>query len=108
MASEILLIRLMTGEDVIGRITKNEKTITIEKGFVLIPTQQAPGQPVKIMMTPYAPYTEGDKIDVQNDFVISTSKPKKQILDNYAVCTSPISTPKKQLITETGLPSLKV
>ena len=72
MASEILLIRLMTGEDVIGRITKNEKTITVEKGFVLIPTQQAPGQPVKIMMTPYAPYTEGDKIDVQNGMPTST------------------------------------
>ena len=27
MASEILLVRLMTGEDVIGKITKNEKTI---------------------------------------------------------------------------------
>ena len=35
MASEIQLLRLTTGEDVIGKITKNENTITIEKGCVL-------------------------------------------------------------------------
>ena len=48
MASEIQLLRLTTGEDVIGNITKNENTITIEKGCVLIPRQQAPGKPVTL------------------------------------------------------------
>jgi len=41
MASdEILVCRLVTGEDVIGKITEGSKTITIIKGFVIIPTQQ--------------------------------------------------------------------
>ncbi len=106
MASEILLVRLMTGEDVIGKITKNEKTITVEKGFVIIPTQAAPGKPVQLMMTPYAPYSEGQSIEIERAFVVSFSKPKKQILDIYSQNTSTIVAPKKQLITETGLPTL--
>ena len=55
MASEILICRLMTGEDVIGYITEGSEKVTIKKGYVIIPTQSAPGKPVQIMMTPYAP-----------------------------------------------------
>ena len=106
MASEIQLLRLTTGEDVIGKITKNENTITIEKGCVLVPRQQAPGQPVTLMLTPYAPYSETNKIDINKDVVVSFSKPKKDIQDTYIKSTSTIVAPNKQLITETGLPTL--
>jgi len=107
MASdEILVCRLVTGEDVIGKITEGSKIVTIIKGFVIIPTQQAPGKPVQLMMTPYAPYSDGDSIEIRADKVMSISKPKEHIKQNYINSTSAIMTPKKQLITETGLPSL--
>lgn len=106
MASEILVCRLVTGEDVIGEITEGSKTVTIIKGFVIIPTQQAPGKPVQLMMTPYAPYSDGDSIEIRADKVMSISKPKEQIKQNYITNTSSILAPKKQLITETGLPTL--
>jgi len=106
MASEILVCRLVTGEDVIGKITEGSKTVTIIKGFVIIPTQQAPGKPVQLMMTPYAPYSDGDSIEIRADKVMSISKPKEQIKQNYITNTSSILAPKKQLITETGLPTL--
>lgn len=106
MASEILVCRLVTGEDVIGKITEGSKTITIIKGFVIIPTQTAPGKPVQLMMTPYAPYSDGDSIEIRADKVMSISKPKEQIKQNYITNTSSILAPKKQLITETGLPTL--
>jgi len=106
MASEILVCRLVTGEDVIGEITEGSKTVTIIKGFVIIPTQQAPGKPVQLMMTPYAPYTDGESIEIKADKVLSISKPKEQIKKNYINNTSSILTPNKQLITETGLPTL--
>ena len=107
MASdEILVCRLVTGEDVIGKITEGSKTVTIIKGFVIIPTQQAPGKPVQLMMTPYAPYSDGDSIEIRADKVMSITKPKEQIKKNYITNTSSILTPNKQLITETGLPSL--
>jgi hypothetical protein len=106
MASEILICRLITGEDVIGKITEGSKVITIVNGFVIIPTQQAPGKPVQLMLTPYAPYTDGESIEIKADKVLSISKPKEQIKKNYITNTSSILTPNKQLITETGLPSL--
>ena len=84
MASdEILVCRLVTGEDVIGKITEGSKTVTIIKGFVIIPTQTAPGKPVQLMMTPYAPYSDGDSIEIRADKVMSISKPKEQIKQNY-------------------------
>ena len=107
MASdEILVCRLVTGEDVIVKITEGSKTITIIKGFVIIPTQSAKGQPIQLMLTPYAPYSDGDSIEIRADKVMSISKPKEQIKQNYITNTSSILAPKKQLITETGLPSL--
>jgi hypothetical protein len=106
MASEILVCRLVTGEDVIGKITEGSKTITIIKGFVIIPTQTSPGKPIQLMMTPYAPYSDGDSIEIRADKVMSISKPKEQIKQNYINNTSSILAPKKQLITETGLPTL--
>ena len=106
MASDILICRLMTGEDVIGHITEGSEKVTIKKGFVIIPTQTAPGKPVQLMMTPYAPYSDGDTIELNKNLVLSISKPKAQIKSNYVTSTSSIVTPKKQLITETGLPTL--
>ena len=107
MASEILICRLITGEDVIGKITEGSKVITIHKGYVIIPTQSAKGQPIQLMMTPYAPYSDGDIVEVNADKVVSITKPKEHIKQNYIGSTSSIVTPgKKQLITETGLPTL--
>jgi hypothetical protein len=57
-------------------------------------------------MTPYAPYSDGDSIEIRADKVMSISKPKEQIKQNYITNTSSILAPKKQLITETGLPTL--
>ena len=49
--NEILICRLITGEDVIGKISEDEKKVTITRGFVIIPTQQAPGKPVPVSYT---------------------------------------------------------
>ena len=110
MKNEILICRLITGEDVIGYIDikefKDDKVIIIRKGFVIIPTQAAKGQPIQLMMTPYAPYSDGDIVEVTADKVISVTKPKEHIKQNYISNTSSIVRPQKQLITETGLPSL--
>ena len=53
MKNEILICRLITGEDVIGYIDikefKDDKVIIIKKGFVIIPTQAAKGQPIQLL-----------------------------------------------------------
>ena len=91
--SDVKIVRLQTGEDVIAKMEKDTMgNYTFEKPFVIIPTQSAPGQPVQLMMTPYMPYADEDKITIAQDKVVTTVKPKKEILASYQKNTSSIIT----------------
>lgn len=106
--SDVKILRLTTGEDVIAKIDKDSVgNYILEKSFVVIPHQQAPGKPVQLMMSPYMPYTEDEKVTIAADKVITAVKPKKEILASYQQNTSRILTPTNSgLITETKLPKL--
>jgi hypothetical protein len=106
--SDVKIVRLQTGEDVIAKMEKDTMgNYTFEKPFVIIPTQSAPGQPVQLMMTPYMPYADEDKITIAQDKVVTTVKPKKEILASYQKNTSSIITAgSPDLITETKVPKL--
>ena len=103
---EVKILRLTTGEDVIGKIEHSVSTnlITIEKAFVIIPMQQQPGKPVQLMMSPYMPYSADDEVIISDDKVMTIVKPKPEILKSYQQNTSSILAPKPELITETKLP----
>ena len=105
----IKIIRLSTGEDVIGDIVENDTNIIIKKSFVLIPRQMAPGQPVQLMLSPWQPYTDDKEIVVDNSKVITMINPKADIKKNYEENTSGIiqaTAADQQLITETKLPKV--
>ena len=106
--SDVKIVRLQTGEDVIAKMEKDTMgNYTFEKPFVIIPTQSAPGQPVQLMMSLYMPYTEDDTFLINQDKVVTMVKPKKEILASYQQNTSSIYTPSKGgLITENKVPSL--
>ena len=106
--SDVKIVRLQTGEDVIAKLDKDTTgNYNFEKPFVIIPTQTAPGQPVQLMMTPYMPYADEDKIVIAQDKVVTTVKPKKEILASYQQNTSSIYTPSKGgLITENKVPGI--
>ena len=49
--ADVRLFRLTTGEDIIGNIKEGDEesnTITLEKPYVIIPQQEAPGKPVTL------------------------------------------------------------
>jgi len=106
--SEVKIIRLSTGEDVIGKIESKDTTFThIKQAFVIIPTQSAPGQPVQLMLTPYMPYSADQTIVISTDKIVTIVQPKDEIISAYQQNTSSILTPgKKSLITETRLPKI--
>lgn len=105
MRNDVKIMRLSTGEDVIGKVvTDTPETITISKAFVIIPRQAAPGQPIQLMLTPYMPYSADDEILINHDKIVTLVKPKDDILKSYQANTSRILTPNKELITETKLP----
>ena len=103
--SDVKVLRLQTGEDVIAQCEEGSEKLTLKKPFVIIPMQQAPGKPMHLMMTPYAPYADTDTVEISRDKVMTLVKPKKEILNSYQQNTSSILTPNKELITETKLPN---
>src|SRR6056300_865584 len=96
--SNVKILRLITGEDVIAKVEENDQGLSLNKPFVIIPHQQGPGKPVQLMMTLYSPYSKNDK-------VISMVEPKEEILSSYQQNTSSIVTA-PGLITESKLPKL--
>jgi hypothetical protein len=105
--SDVKIIRLITGEDVISKTKEDSgEGIELHKPFVIIPTQQAPGKPVQLMMTHYSPYSKSDTIKIKRDKVVSIVEPKDEILKSYQANTSSIIQTDKSLITENKLPKL--
>jgi hypothetical protein len=105
--SDVKILRLSTGEDVIAKVTHNleTNTVTLKQPFVIIPHQQGPGKPVQLMMTLYSPYSKNDTVDLKDINIISIVEPKDEILSSYQQNTSSILTT-PGLITESKLPKL--
>ena len=103
--SDVKVLRLSTGEDVIAKVDRGADYVTLEKPFVIIPQQMGPGKPVQLMMSLYNAFGKGDKVEVAKDKVVFVTDPKDEIRNSYEKNTSKILTPNKGLITETNLPS---
>ena len=102
--SDVKVIRLSTGEDVIAKVDEGSEKVTLEKPFVIIPQQMGPGKPVQLMMSLYNAFGKGDSVEISKDKVVFMTEPKDEIRKSYEQNTSRILTPNKGLITETKLP----
>ena len=108
MSSEIKILRLSTGEDVIAKVDEGSgEMVELKNPFVIIPQQSAPGQPISLMMSLYNAYGKKDTVTLSKDKIVFMSDPKDEILKSYEANTSKILTPKSSLITETNIPTLK-
>ena len=104
--SDVKIMRLSTGEDIIAKIIdKSVETTKLKQPFVIIPHQQGPGKPVQLMMTLYSPYSKENSVDIKNANVISIVEPKEELLTSYQQNTSSILT-SPGLITETKIPKI--
>ena len=103
--SDVKVLRLSTGEDVIAKVDTGTEYHTLEKPFVIIPQQMGPGKPVQLMMSLYNAFGKGDIVEVSKDKVVFMTEPKDEIKKSYEANTSRIIQPNKELITETKLPS---
>ena len=108
MSSEIKILRLSTGEDVIAKVDEGSgETVELKNPFVIIPQQSAPGQPVQLMMSLYNAYGKKDTVTMNKDKIVFMSVPKDEIQKSHEANTSKILTPNTSLITETNIPTLK-
>jgi len=89
------LVRLSSGEEVIGKVVENEDSITITDGYSLIPAGEG-----KIGFMPFMAYTKAkDGITIDNKFVLFIVDPVDQIVDQVREMDSGIVTAKSGIIT---------
>ena len=103
---KVKILRLTTGEDVIANTEEGSgDLVTLNKPFVIIPQQMAPGKPVQLMMSLYNAFGKGDSITLSKDKVVFMTEPKDEIQKSYEQNTSRIIKA-PGLITESKVPKL--
>ena len=68
--SNVKILRLTTGEDVIADVGENDQGISLNKPFVIIPQQKGPGQPIQLMMSLYNAFGKTDTVTLQKDKIL--------------------------------------
>ena len=104
--SDVKVIRMTTGEDVIGKIKEElfdengiSTHVVLEKPFVIIPQQEAPGKPVTLGFHQYIPYGKCDEVTFKQDNIVTSVEPNDELKKTYQANTGGIVEVEKQLIT---------
>ncbi len=88
------LVRLSSGEEVIGKVIENEDSITITDGYSLIPAGEG-----KIGFMPFMAYTKAkDGITIDNKFVLFIVDPVDQIVDQVREMDSGIQVASSKIV----------
>ena len=86
MANDVKVLKLITGEEVIARISEEERSdlITLEKPMTLqmIPPTTSTGQ-VGFAMVPWIKAAKNDKVTISIDHVLVTDEASDQTEKNY-------------------------
>lgn len=91
----MLLVRLSSGEEVIGDVTETENLITIKDGFSLIPAGEG-----KIGFMPFMAYTKAKNgITINKKFVVFMVEPADELKDQVRTMTTGIVAPSKKIIS---------
>ena len=80
----IRLIRMRSGEDVVGELTKeNEEFIDVKEPAALMPMSGGANKTVQMGMVPWQPFSKSTKFNIPKDWVVTTSDPADDIENGY-------------------------
>ena len=95
MEKNMELIRLSSGEEVIGNVTDNGNDITIKDGYSLLPAGEG-----KIGFMPFMAYTKAkDGITIDKRFVLFVVEPATELADQVRQMDTGLTVPKNKIIT---------
>ena len=88
---KVKIVRLITGEDIIGEISKKDGTTSVKHPYIIYPTS-APeaGKSVRFGMFTYIPYAETESVTFADDKILTTVEPKQDLLASYKQSVSKI------------------
>ena len=96
--SNVLILKLSTGEEVIGRIVnESDDTYQIEFGLLLNYQLQDEGK-IAFGFLPYSPLSNKDK-RINKSHVVWSAEPADGLKDAYNKATGQIMTPSDKIIT---------
>jgi len=76
--SEVKLIKLVTGEELLASVTDYEKTMMLEKPYVMVMGPEGAG------IMPWIPYAETDNVEIDKDKIIVVLELKEQVKISYS------------------------
>lgn len=88
------LVRLSSGEEIIGKVIERNDEIEIKDGYSLIPAGEG-----KIGFMPFMAYTEADKgVTISKRFVMFVVTPVEDLVNQIRQMDSGIVVPEKKVI----------
>jgi len=89
------LVRLSSGEEVIGKVVDNGSDVTITDGYSLIPAGEG-----KIGFMPFMAYTKAKEgITIPKNFVVFMVDPVDELVDQVRQMDTGLVTPKNKIIS---------
>ena len=80
----IKLLRLKSGEDIVGDIIgENSEFLIVKNPAMLMPVGEGRGGSVQIGLTPWMPFSEAKDFEVPRVWVLITTEPAQDIVNNY-------------------------
>jgi hypothetical protein len=93
--SDLKLVRLSSGEEIVGVVTRTDETTTIVDGYNLISTKEG-----RIGFIPFMQYTKAaEGVEIPNQFVMFVIEPAEQLAEQIKSMKSDIVTPSKKIVT---------
>mgnify|MGYP001157227030 FL=1 len=89
------LVRLSSGEEIIGKVTETENSVIIENGYTLIPAGEG-----KIGFMPFMAYTKAkDGITIGNEFIMFIVEPIEDMVNQIRQMDSGIVVPDGKVLS---------
>ena len=80
----IKLLRLKSGEDIVGDIVgENSEFLIVKNPAMLMPVGDGRGGSVQIGLTPWMPFSEEKDFEIPRDWILITTEPAQDIVNNY-------------------------
>lgn len=95
MEKNMKLVRLSSGEEIIGKVVDNGSDVTITDGYSLIPAGEG-----KIGFMPFMAYTKAKEgITIPKSFIVFTVDPIDELVDQVRQMDTGLVAPKNKIIT---------
>jgi len=91
--TDIKLLRLVTGEDIIAEATLGTTDWTMKNPIVVVAMPGPAGQPPNIGFAPWMPYSKNRTMTVWDNNVICVTEPLEQFVAQYKAINSKLDIP---------------